>query len=347
MKIKFNYDNEKRIKQGLEPIYKPGEVEVPVAEQSDAVREEMARMNANSLPLQCLELIGYTSRIGNYYIESNAHIIDGTAEEIIAILENNILVRQEAGEWAKQRIAEKEIEAIAEVRAWIAMPIEKKLRENSFRYGVWEMGTVPNPVSSLAGEHARALAETEAEIARRNAEYKEKIAAAEKEEEARQAAFPIIIAAMLREHGTASQVERYKAGVLPWSEIKTVVRMLLMGKLDEAGFLHYEQIGDAVDHAEYCPGEEAGCEVHYTADDMATLNAGQWEAVKCARELAPDCTVTPVLHRAWASCNENVETQRPALRVEGELHGIKVSRSYALTDNAELITEAANLEARR
>jgi len=195
---------------------------------------------------------------------------------------------------------------------------------------------------SVLGDLATVRVLIEEELARRQeaeaAARKREAAAGKEREEKEKAAREAVaraneqgILALLRERGTPSQVERFEHGVLPEDEIKAVVREALMGGLD--GWPLYERIGDHVAHVKGCLGD---CGIEYRAEDLASYGECQWAALRQARALAPDCLVSARLNRAWAACNRAEETRRVSILVQGELHGVKVSRSYAMP--AEIAT---------
>lgn len=136
--------------------------------------------------------------------------------------------------------------------------------------------------------------------------------------------------AMLLGCGTADQVERYDAGVLPTSEFDTVAKRSLFGWINVPLYVPLKD--SDVEHSEHCDDGEVK---FATSHHDGALKKGQWETLKRIREAAPkDAEVEVREHRGYCNdCDHGVIHEiRLGVRVSIKWAGETYTREYGLPD---------------
>lgn len=179
-------------------------------------------------------------------------------------------------------------------------------------------------LSELVEYAPGALAEAQAESKRLAQELVDAAAALEREHST-------ALAALVQEHGSPDQAERYTAGMLPTKELRKLVNDVLFAEL--ADVPRYGPITErnVVEHCS-CDGDD----VRFSSSELENpeLDADEFAQLKLVRELAPEgATVEVREHEGYsnnAADGEAGKIVRLGIRVTVEFAGADRSREYAL-----------------
>jgi hypothetical protein len=137
------------------------------------------------------------------------------------------------------------------------------------------------------------------------------------------------LGALVREHGTPSQSERFAAGVLPEEELRDLARDAWLPAIEGVPLYATLTVGDIVHNDDcYTP-------THKFSSDACTgpWTAQEWDVLQTVRRAYEPigATVTPREHRGYceSECCTHV-VQRYGVRATISRHGVTVSREYAL-----------------
>jgi hypothetical protein len=144
------------------------------------------------------------------------------------------------------------------------------------------------------------------------------------------------VQALVHEHGTESQQERFAANRLPENELRDIARALLFRPLD--GFKRFRKIepGD-IRHEAPCSGLgfSYGSIASFKVEDnyKGPMADAEWSALKAieAALVAIDRIVTVNIRQHVGVCTGcDAERHRLSVLVTGQLCGMTLSREYAL-----------------
>jgi hypothetical protein len=177
------------------------------------------------------------------------------------------------------------------------------------------------PVPDFARSDARIVAR-HADLVARLPQIREEHARVKAERET-------ALGALVREHGTPSQSERFADGVLPEEELRDLARDAWLPLLDGIQLYSILTVGDIVhDDDCYTP-------THKFSSDACTgpWTAQEWDVLQTVRRAYEPigATVTPREHRGYceSECCTHI-AQRYGVRATISRHGVTVSREYAL-----------------
>lgn len=230
--------------------------------------------------------------------------------------------KEKAEEEAKRKaiIAADVEKNILEVLAW---PLARFLDSGKLREKVSAPAHLPDDVQSLAEKDAR--------LAARIAEAEELAASYAKDARA-----------AVVSRGTASQIERHAAGVLPESEYTEIVKIALFEPFGDAQ-LYIKMTKNDLSHADECEG---GCKFS-TEDYSGGLTEQQYDSRKAVLEIvdaigsadaldvAGTITIASTTRQHEAYCSSDVQECTACLtrlseRVTIEFAGVKYTREFAL-----------------
>jgi hypothetical protein len=164
------------------------------------------------------------------------------------------------------------------------------------------------------------------EKAKEEQERRDQLAAREKQ-----------IADWIASKGTASQKERYEAGMLPEDEIFDAMRNEAFAPLDH--IKRYDRMGAS----DVCECDDGFCKVEFEVDDMDEVPDHIWQQMKQIKSLLPGCGVDPRIHTGEASYCDAV-VKRIGLRVRMTVGAFTFTREYEANKDAGTVKQEKNVE---
>lgn len=318
---------EDAIRTGLSQ-YGKRDVEVDVAALSPAQREE---------------LLAGEDGLNRSYATPRPRVTTWDMDAVKALLDWRIAWREGIAETKAAELAKLREKVIADIEEFIAKPVGDRIPKETITgapphgFGRPYLPAEPNAISSptradipadLLERFDAAVAETQAELERRHAEWRAKrdeevaakrAAAARREEATRR---------ILEEHGTPNQTARFRAGLLPEKELRDLVRGTLFAPL--AHVERYERMTTADAPADAYPDT-----VKFETRDPDGLPAEAFDVFEAIKEAAGKIDGAKVEAKAhvvtFETDDENeAERVRYSARVSVDFHGDKFALEYAL-----------------
>jgi len=360
MKIQFDIDQKAALKRGENVPGRRVTLDVDPAELSDEQRELLADLlDTESQPPRCSKPLSTDDeRVGAVALESAT--VDGVRAELDRLLQKR---REKVAERTKNMEAEKDSyrEQIRHLEQGSyyqpGLPLKRAVDyfwPSSPNYGRHdpEAQALWSRVGELRkAEAIRILMAIDADLSRDDSETRAALfrevnywgpreavipnavlfaqqdreaAKRQEREEAEQQRRQL--RALIAEHGTEEQLERFDAGVLPDDEQDDIARKKLFGVFDAAPFQKLTE--DDIEHEEGCArdGDEA-----FGSEVATELSAEAWAALKRLRAQAPeDATIEARRHDGWCRDCGGTSAPRWSARVKRTVAGRSYRQSYAL-----------------
>ena len=301
-----------------------GSTEVPlsddvIAQLSAAEREVLIfALGDKGLPLQ--------KRFGGCDVPD---ILEASAEAVVAYLRSCVAAdaalasaRKVTDEQEKLARAERIAEQNAALMVFSLLPVSERVTESG--------GSIKCVSSPWCEEFLPGMRELRLKIEQENKLETNRLVAArdlriELEADLRR----VSVDAWVNEHGSHSQQERWKAGLLPQTELLSLARDEVFKPFE--GLSRYRRLlRSDVRHHEACEAHEAT----FGVDGLEAASPEQFEVIKVLRQIIKNIPGAQLaLRKHYVFCPEDQcpgSTYRASALVSATWHGHEISREYAL-----------------